>query len=222
VDILTPSSSSIFRTSCERKRNEKNKKIDKKLTQTTRKVSTVFIAFLTLLSFCGFACADYYPPAPPPSNVARETWVSVAFTKPESKIHINITEYDVQQMVKSITIELWEPESYLSLVIYVLKDKPLAVNELDNIQVIQYYAIRFPAEVAEKITNITIFFAIEKAIVQSRNVKEETILHYQYEENKFESCPTQMVAEDDIFIYFKTETKESPYFAVAGSLASPP
>lgn len=223
MEILTPSGSSIFKDSLGRKRNIKNKTINKRLMKTTRTtLFTVFILFAILPSFCGFTYADYYPPAPPPSNVARETWVSVASTEPASKIHINITEYDVQHMVKNITIELRETASYLSLVIYILKDKPFVVNAPDNIQVIQYYAIRFAADLAEKITNVTIFFAIEKAAIQNQKVKAETILHYQYEGNKFESCPTQRVAEDDVFLYFKTETKESPYFAIAGSLASPP
>lgn len=217
-------SSSLFRvSSSRRKRNEKTGTSNKKLPRSTRTtVWTIFAVLSILSSFCRSADADYFPPAPSPSHIVRETWVSVALAKPASTVYINITEYDVQQMVKNITIEFREPVSYFSLVIDVLKDKPFLVNALDNVPIIQYYAIRFATEVADKITNVTIVFTIEKATIQGRNVKEDTLLQYQYEGNKFESCPTQKVDEDDKFLYFKTETKESPYFAIAGSLASLP
>jgi hypothetical protein len=70
--------------------------------------------------------------------------------------------------------------------------------------------------------DVTIFFAIRKAAVKIRNVEEGTLLHYQYDGSKFEVCPTEKIGEDNIFLYFKTETKVSPYFAVAGAAVSTP
>jgi PGF-pre-PGF domain-containing protein len=183
----------------------------------TRRAFTVIIVFSFLLSLCGSACADNFPPAPPSSNIVKETWVSESLIAPATAVCINITEYDVQQMVKNITIEFREPVTYISFVIDVLKDKPFVANAPSAVPVIQYYSIRFLTELADKITNVTIVFTIKKAVIESKNIEEGTILHYQYDGSKFEMCPTKKVGEDETFFYFTTETKASPYFAIAGA-----
>ncbi len=210
---------SLFKfSSYRRKLGEKIKTSNRKPWQNTRtRACTIFTVFSILLSLCGPAGADYFPPAPPPSNIVKETWVSASLTTPASTVCINITEYDVQQMVKNIIIEFREPVTYISFVIDILKDKPFVANAPSTGPVIQYYAIRFLTELADKITNVTIVFAIKKAAIKSRNVDEDNLLHYQYDGSKFEMCPTEKVGEDETFFYFTTETKVSPYFAIAGA-----
>ena len=209
---------SLFKfSSYRRKLGEKIRTSRKPWRNTRIRACTILAVFSILLSLCGAAGADYFPPAPPPSNIVKETWVSASFAIPASAVSINITEYDVQQMVKNITIEFREPVTYISFVIDVLKDKPFVANALSTVSVIQYYSIRFMTELTDKIKNVTIVFAIKKAAIKSRNVEEGTLMHYQYDGNKFEMCPTEKVGEDDTFLYFTTETKVSPCFAVAGA-----
>ena len=209
---------SLFKfSSYRRKLGEKIRTSRKPWRNTRIRACTILAVFSILLSLCGAAGADYFPPAPPPSNIVKETWVSASFAIPASAVSINITEYDVQQMVKNITIEFREPVTYISFVIDVLKDKPFVANALSTVPVIQYYSIRFMTELADKITNVTIVFTVKKAALQIRNIEEGTILHYQYDGSKFEMCPTKKVGEDETFLYFKTETKVSLCFAVAGA-----
>ena len=51
---------------------------------------------------------------------------------------------------------------------------------------------------------------------------EETLVLYQYDGEKMVECPTEKVAEDDAFIYFRTQTDGSSYVAVTGGLATLP
>lgn len=178
---------------------------------------TVLTVLLVLVSFCASAKADYLSPAPPSSNIVSQTSVSVALTTPAIMVHINVTEFDAQQMVKNITINFTEPIAYVGLIIDVLKDKPLIVNAPNTGPVIQYYDIRFLTGLGDKITNVTIVFSIERGTLENESVAEGDLLHYQYNGSKFDSCRLLKVDEDESFLFFEAETKMSSCFAITGS-----
>jgi PGF-pre-PGF domain-containing protein len=185
--------------------------------------STSIVLAIFLVSWLfGTANADYFPPALPESNIVSQTVVSAALTIPTATVYINVTQYDAQQMVKNITMDFREPISYVSLVIDLLKDKPLIVNAPKTAPIIQYYDIRYLTEVADKISNITVVFAVEKATLQKESVKEDALLLYQYNGSRFEVCQIQKVAEDKTYLFFSTETTVYPLFVITGATVPSP
>lgn len=180
------------------------------------KAGIILVFLLISLSFFEYADADYFSPAPPASNLVNQTFVSIALTTPAITVYINVTEYDAQQIVKNITITFREPTTYVALVIDVLKDKPLIVNAPETVPIIQYYEIRYLTELTDKITNVKIAFALERATLQNMSIKENDLLHYQYNGSKFDPCSTQKVSENKTHLFFETETVVSPCFAIAG------
>ena len=183
----------------------------------------VLAIFLVLLSFCGTANADYFPPSLPASNIANQTLVSAAFTTASTTVYVNVTEYDPQQMVKNITVDFQEPISYISLYIDLLKDKPLIVNPPKTAPTIQYFDIRFLTELAEKISNVSVVLAVEKATLQNVSVKEDSLLLYQYNGSQFsEVCPIENVAENKTYLLFSTEMTAYSLFVITGSTVPSP
>lgn len=195
---------------------------NKRLRVRCSRVNAVLTIFLISLFFCGIANADYFSPALPESNIASQTFVSTALTTPATTIYINVTEYDAQQMVENITIGFREPVSYVSLVIDLLREKPLIVNAPATGPIIQYYNIRYLTELVDKIANITIVFAVEKATLQNMSVEEDSLLLYQYNGSKFEVCPIKKVAENMTYLFFETETTTYPLFVIAGATVPTP
>jgi PGF-pre-PGF domain-containing protein len=185
-------------------------------------IASIFLAIFLISLFCGTANSDYFPPALPESNITSQTFVSVALTIPAAKVCINVTEYDAQQMVKNITMSFREPISYVSLVIDLLKDKPLIVNATKTAPIIQYYDIRYQTELADKISNVTVVFAVEKAALQNMSIREDSLLLYQYNGNEFVVCPIQKVAEDKTALFFSAETTVYPLFVITGSTVPSP
>jgi len=217
-------SCSLFKSSsCRRKLGEKIKTNNRKPWRITcARTCIIFTVFSLLLSICGPVVANCFLPAPPQNIAVKETCISIFLTTPASTVFINVTEYDAQQIVKNITIESREPIAYVSFILNVLSDKPPYVNAPNNATVLQYYTIRFLTELADKITNVTMFFAIEKATAQKMDVEEETLMLYRYDRGKIEECSTEKVEEDDTFLYFKTKTEGSSYVVVTGAIMSAP
>ena len=175
------------------------------------------------MSFCGPANADHFPPALPASNIANQTLVSAAFTTPSTTVNVNVTEYDPQQMVKNITVDFQEPISYVSLFVDLLKDKPLIVHAPKTAPIIQYFDIRFLTELADKISNVTVVLAVEKATLQNMSVKEDSLLLYQYNGSQFsEMSPIENVAENKTYLLFSTETTADSLFVITGSAIPSP
>ncbi len=172
---------------------------------------------LVIVSFRSSASADFFSPAPPSSNVVNQTSLSVSLTSPATTVYINVTKYDPQQMVKNITLWFNEPITYVSLVIDMLKEKPLIVGEPSTIPVIRYYDIRFLTDLTDKITNITIDFSVERNVLENMSLAGRDILHYQYDGSRFERCQLFEVGEDKTSLFFETETNVSLCFAIAGS-----
>lgn len=218
-----PKSFSLFKSSsCRRKLGEKTKTNKRKSWRITyARTFIIFTVFSLLASVHGSVVANCSLPASPQNIVIEETCISKFFTTPASTIFINVTEYDAQQIVKNITVEFREPVAYVSFILNVLSDKPAYVKALNNATVLHYYTIEFLTELAGKITNVTMFFVIEKVATQKIN-GNETLILYRYDRGKIEECPTKKVEEDDIFSYFKTKTEGASYVAVTGVIKSAP
>jgi PGF-pre-PGF domain-containing protein len=218
-----PKSRNLFKySSYRRKPDEKIKPNNKKLWRIAcARTCIVFTVCSLLLSLCGPVGADRFLPALSQDIVIEETCVSVSLTTPASTVFINITEYTAQQIVKNITVEFREPVAYVSFTIDVLSDKPPYEGIPRNETVLQYYAIRFSTDLADKITSVTMVFAVEKAAAQERD-GEVTLVLYRYDGGKIEECPAEKVEEDYAFLYFKTETEGSSYIAVTRVLMPAP
>ncbi len=179
------------------------------------KIVAVLTLFLVIIFVCTPVKADNFSAAPPPDTIVKETEISFSLTTPSNKVFINATEYDAQQMIRSIALDFVEPITYVSCLIDYLKDKPFVANAVDTIP-IQYYSIRFNTGLIDKIANITLVFAIQTNISLGKNVEPTSLMHYQYVGDKFEACSTEKIGQDGTFVYYQTETKPSPYYAVAG------
>ncbi len=189
---------------------------------------TMLTVFSLLLSFCGSVGADYVMPAPPQKIVITETHISTPLTIPANTVFINVTEYDAMQIVKNITVEFSEPVTYVGFALDVLSGDPSYVGTwrnktlpYSNETILQYYLVRFLTDYADKITNVTIVFAVEKAAAQERD-EEITLTLYRYDGRKMEECPTEKFEEDDAFLYFKTTTGGSAYVAITRVLMPTP
>ncbi len=179
--------------------------------------------FLISVFFCGPANADYFPPALPASNIANQTLVSAALLRPSTTVHVNVTEYDPQQIVKNITVDFQEPISYVSLYVDLLKDKPLLVHAPKTAPIIQYFDIRFLTELADKISNVTVVLAVERVKLQNMSVNEDSLLLYQYNGSQFtEVSPIKKVAENETYLLFSTEMTAYALFVITGSTVPSP
>lgn len=178
----------------------------------------VFSLLLTLLEPVG---ADWFLSVPPQDIVVEETCIYVSSTNPANSVFINVTEYDAQQIVKNITLEFCEPVAYVSFVLDVLSEKPPYADIPHNETVRQYYTINFLNDLANKIINVTMIFAIEKVAAQERNV-EVTLVLYRYNGGKMKEYPAEKFAEDDAFWYFKTVTEGTSYIAVTRAIMPTP
>jgi PGF-pre-PGF domain-containing protein len=180
----------------------------------------IFTILAFLLSFCGQAGAYYFPPVPSEHIVVKETYISASSTYPTNTVFINVTEYDAKQIVKNITIELREPTTYVSFTLKVLKRRPTYIGSLDNSTVLRYYAITFSTGETDEIANVKMNFAIKKDAEQTTSFSEENLILYQFDGEKMRKCPTEKVGEDDVFLYFKTNTEGSSYVVATGGIIS--
>ena len=219
-----PNCSSLFKSSSYRRKidNRIRISIERPCHITHAGMCGTFVVFLLLLSLCGEVGADYFPPAPPQQTVIDETSIHVSLATPATTVFINVSKYDVYQIVKNITLEFYEPVTYISFTLKVLGEKPSYMGSLDNSTVLDYYTITFLSGLTDNIENVEMDFAIRKDNGQKSAGNEETLVLYQYDGEKMVECPTEKVAEDDAFIYFRTQADGSSYVAVTGGLATLP
>ena len=207
----------------------RKRKVDEKLEKDSRKTCRgmrtrtciIFVVFALLSSLCGPVGAYYFPPVPSKHIIVDETSISVALTSPASTVFIDVTKYDAKQIVKNITIEFYEPTTFVSFTLKVLSKRPSYVGPLDNSTDLRYYAITFSTGVIDEIANVKMDFAIKKDAAQKTSVSGETLVLYRFDGEKMQECPTEKVAEDDSFLYFKTNTEGSSYVVAFGGLSSP-
>ena len=218
-----PKSCILFKSpSCGRKIDEKLEKDSRKLWRGMRtKTCIVFAVFGLLLFLYGPVGAYYFPPVPSEHLVVRETSVSVSLDAPARTVFINVTEYDAKQIVKNVTVEFYEPVDYVSFTWKVLIKRPSYIGSLDNSTILHYYAITFSTGATDEIANVKMDFAIQKDAAQQTVFSEENLVLYRFDGEKMQECPTEKVAEDDSFLYFKTNTEGSSYVVAFGGLSSP-
>ena len=208
----------------------RGRKIDEKLEKDSRKLwrgmrtktCIIFAVFGLLLSLCGPVGAYYFPPVPSEHLVVRETSASVSLATPARTVFINVTEYDAKQIVKNVTVEFYEPVDYVSFTWKVLIKRPSYIGSLDNSTILHYYAITFSTGATDEIANVKMDFAIKKDAAQQTVFSEENLVLYRFDGEKMQQCPTEKVAEDGTFLYFKTNTEGSSYVVATGGISSLP
>lgn len=218
-----PKSCILFKShSRRRKLYEKLEKDSRKTWRGMRtRTCIIFFVFGLLLSLCGSAGAYYFPPVPSKHIIVEETSVDVALTSPANIVFIDVTKYDAKQIVKNITVEFYEPTTFVSFTLKVLSKRPSYVGPLDNSTDLKYYAITFSTGITDEIANVKMDFAIKKDATQKRTISGETLVLYRFDGEKMQQCPTEKVGEDDSFLYFKTNTEGSSYVVAIGGLSSP-
>lgn len=177
--------------------------------------------FSLLLSFCGSVRADYVMLPPPQEIVVTETEIFVSFTSPERSVFINVTNYDPKQILKNITVEFREPVTHVGFALDILNDRPTyagmprneTVREYSNDTVLQYSLIRFLTAQVDKITNVTMVFALEKAAARERDEKV-TLSLYRYNGREMQEVPLENLEEDEARLYFNTTAEGSAYVAI--------
>ena len=208
----------------------RGRKIDEKLEKDSikpwrgmrTKTCIVFAVFGLLLFLYGPVGAYYFPPVPSEHLVVRETSVSVSLDAPARTVFINVTEYDAKQIVKNVTVEFYEPVDYVGFTLKVLSRRPSYIGSLDNSTILHYYAITFSTGATDEIANVKMDFAIKKDTTQQTVFSEENLVLYRFDGEKMQECPTEKVAEDDSFLYFKTNTEGSSYVVATGGISSLP
>jgi PGF-pre-PGF domain-containing protein len=192
-----------------------------------RKITTSSIAVLSILlalaSMTGTALAQYLPPVPPTPIIIRETVITVSYTAPKKVIVIDVTQFDAGQVVKMITITLKKPVLTASLTIYLLGEKPpeLPTPPL-NKKVLHYYTIRARETLLDNIEHATTVFAVEKTKVKEKVVDSKTIKLNRFFKGKWEELSTETGTEDEILIFFKSESTGLSNFAITGNAAPAP
>ena len=185
------------------------------LSHKTCAVASMFLISASLL----FASADAYnfPPDPPPYIVNKNIHIVISSISPTKTIFMNVTKYTPQHFLKNITIEFYEPIMFASFIISFLSDKPPNLSAPDNVCVLQYYYIRTFVELEDKVVNVTMNFAIDRTIIQNKDVKEESLTVYWSHAEKFQKCRIKKTVNDDFFIYLSASGEKLGYFAVAGT-----
>jgi PGF-pre-PGF domain-containing protein len=180
----------------------------------------ILTLFSLLTSFC-VVHADYVMLPPPQEIVVTETNISESSTIPARIFFINVTNYDAKQIVKNITVDFREPVTHIDFAIEVLNDRPTyagmprneTVREYSNDTVLQYSLIRFLTAQSDKITNVTMIFAVEKAAAREKD-EGVTLSLYRYDGREMQEIPIENYEEDDAFLYFNTTTIGSAYVAI--------
>jgi len=158
---------------------------------------------------------------PPQEIVVTETEIFVSFTSPERSVFINVTNYDPKQILKNITVEFREPVTHVGFALDILNDRPTyagmprneTVREYSNDTVLQYSLIRFLTAQVDKITNVTMVFALEKAAARERDEKV-TLSLYRYNGREMQEVPLENLEEDEARLYFNTTAEGSAYVAI--------
>jgi PGF-pre-PGF domain-containing protein len=178
-------------------------------------LSVFFVSIITPAS------AQYFPPTPPKPIIIRETQISVSYTEPQKTVVINVTQFDPEQIVKTITLTFKEPMLSISLTIYYLKEKPPEVTEPSDTPLL-YFTIRAHQDLLKNIEKAVITFSVEKKIVDEKKIDEKTIILNRFSEDKWEKLSTTKIAEDEKSLYFKAESLGLSHFAVTGITIPPP
>jgi len=178
-------------------------------------ITTSMLLLVIFVSTIIPASAQYFPPVPPEPIVVRETPILVSFTEPQKTITINVTQFDPEQVVKSITLTFKEPVRTASLTIYHLKEKPAGIPEPPDTSLF-YFTIRAHEDLLENVERVVIMFSIDKGVVEEKKVDEKTIVLGRFFENRWEKLPTTKIAEDERFLYFKAEAPGLSHFAATG------
>jgi len=180
--------------------------------------NSIIASILLLVFFASVmtpASAQQFSPAPPVPIIIRKTQILLSHTEPQKTVVINVTHFDPEQIVKTITLTFKEPMLSIYLTIYHVKEKPPEVAEPSYTSLL-YFTIGARQDLLKNIEKAIITFSVEKKIVNEKKIDEKTIVLNRFFEGKWEKLPTTRIAEDEEFLYFKAESLGLSHFAVTG------
>ncbi len=181
---------------------------------------TIFTLYLAFISLFNPVLAQYFPSVPPTPIVVIETPITVSYTEPQRVITIDIAQFDPEQALKKITLYFKEPVLTVSFTIYLLAESPPQVPELKETALV-YFTIRAHEALLENVERAVMTFAVEKAVVEEKGVDVETIILNMFFERVWEELSTEIVDEDEKFLYFESEGPGMSHFAVSGVVPPP-
>jgi len=90
------------------------------------------------------------------------------------------------------------------------------VHEVEG-KVYQYIEINKTNLVDDDIEKVKIKFKVNKTWITENRIDKTTVSLYRYE-NGWEKLPTQLIDEDDEYVYYEAETNKLSIFAIAGKV----
>jgi hypothetical protein len=104
-------------------------------------------------------------------------------------------------------------------IVEMLKAKSSLVSEHPSNEVYRYFNIWVGDEGyanSTSIENPVVYFKVEKAWIQDKNINKTSIALNSYSAGKWEQLPVNLLEEDDRFLYFKAQIPEFSFFAITG------
>jgi PGF-pre-PGF domain-containing protein len=184
-------------------------------------IMTYIQVLIYLASLLTPTSAQNFPPTPPKPIIMRETQISVFYTESQKTLVINVTQFDPEQIVKTITLIFKEPVLGISLTIFYLKEKPPEVAKPSDTPLL-YFTISTHLNMLKNIEKAVLTFSVEKKTVNEKNIDEKTIILNKFSEDGWEKLSTTKIAEDEKFLHFKAESLGLYHFVVTGITIPPP
>jgi len=184
------------------------------------RIVIVLAVLFVFASATNTALAQYPPPIPPTPIIIRETPIMVSYTEPQRAITVDITQFDPEQVVKKITLNLKEPAPTASFTIYLLAERPEEIPYPKDKVALVYFTIRAHEALLENVDSAKITFAIEKTLVTERGIDEKTITLDWFFEGARQELPTKRVDEDERFLFFEAQSPGLSHFLVTYAVTS--
>ena len=176
------------------------------------------LALLMLLAGSSIpAKAQYFPAVPPAPVVMRQTPVTVSYNQPQKTLVIDVSQYDPDQVLKKMTINLKEAVRSASFTIYALSQKPPEVLDPKE-SPLYYFTVRVERALLEKADKVTMRFTVSKLVIDERKMTIETIALNRFYEGQWQQLPTKLVEKGQTTILFEAESQGLSHFAVTGTI----
>lgn len=183
-----------------------------------RRLFLVLVVLLIGIAVPSPALAQYWPPAP--TNIVRETAVDWFSASPQTTVEADVSQFDPEQIITDMTIDLKEGVTQLQIRIYLLKEKPVEVPAIGGVY--HYFIIGVTEETYENMLHASIVFKVQKKWIDDKNIDPTSIQLQMYDANMWTRYPVEEFDEDEVFLYYKAELPELALFAISGAAKSVP
>jgi PGF-pre-PGF domain-containing protein len=126
-------------------------------------------------------------------------------------------------VVESISFDSKKTAGKTSTIVEMLKGKSTLVSGLPSGEVYKYLNIwvgNGGFGDSNNIVNSVINLKVEKTWIQDQNIDHSLITLYRYNDQKWNSLPTNLSGEDDKYLYFTAKTSGFSHFAITGKITA--